>query len=344
MSLKNKKIKKMKELEIAAFCRQISMVISAGLPTYYGVSILLEDAEDDETRELLEKIYEPMERGETLYAALKETEAFPEYMLQMIHLGEQTGRLENVLDSLSAYYERDAQIKAGIRHAAFYPLIMTTLMVVVIIVLMTKVLPIFSQIYKELGTDLTGVAKTLLMISEGLNKYLFVIIAVFVLIIVAALLLYNTGLGKVFFQGGKLSMAIAASRFANCMQLALASGLDTDKGLDLAYELVGNPHMQDKIARCKDHIKHGMMFEEALKETGIFTKSYFSMISIGYRTGDMESVMSRISDAYEEETDERIHSIISTIEPTLVIVLCFFVGLILISFLLPLLGIMQSIG
>lgn len=343
MSHKNKK-KKLNEAELSAFCRQISMVLSAGLPIYYGISILMEDSEDPETKELFAEIYEPMEKGANLYKALNETEVFPEYMVQMIQLGEETGRLEHVLNSLSDYYDREAEIRAGIRHAALYPLIMTVLMVVVIIVLMTKVLPIFSQIYEELGSELTGVAKTLLNISSALNNYLAVIVAIFIVLLVAGIILFNTGIGKVFFQGGKLSMAIAASRFANCMQLALASGLDTDRGLDLSMELVNNPHMQRKIEKCKEHIKHGKLFEEALREAGIFSKVYSSWIAIGYRTGDMEDVMSQISDSYEAETDERITGLISTIEPTLVIILCFFVGLILISFLLPLLGIMQSIG
>ncbi len=343
MSHNNRK-RKLNETELSAFCRQISMVISAGLPIYYGISILMEDSEDEETKALFQEIYTPMEAGANLYRALEDCGVFPAYMIQMIQLGEETGRLEHVLNSLSDYYDREAEIKSGIRHAAIYPLIMTILMIVVIVVLMTKVLPIFSQIYEELGSELTGVARTLLNISNGLNRYLAVIIVVFVVLLILAIIFFQTGIGKNLFQGGKLSMSIAASRFANCMCLALASGLDTDRGLEMALELVNNPHMQARIRKCQEHLHHGIMFEEALRKSGIFAHIYSSWIAIGYRTGDMEDVMNKISDSYSVETDERITSLISTIEPTLVIILCFFVGLILISFLLPLLGIMQSIG
>ncbi|MBE5889805.1 MAG: type II secretion system F family protein [Lachnospiraceae bacterium] len=343
MSRKNKQIR-LSEIELATFCRQIEMVISAGLPIYYGISILMDESEDEETKQLYAQLYEPLETGSSLHQALKDVGYFPEYMLSMVQLGEETGRLDNVLSSLATYYEREDEIRSSIRHAAVYPLVMTALMVIVILVLMTKVLPIFANIYEELGSELTGVARTLLNISTHMNQYLGIIIAIFVIALIGFLILFNTRFGKTFFQGTKLYMSVAASRFANSMYLSLASGLDTDRGLDIAQALVNNPHMEARIEKCKEHIKHGENFENALQKSGIFSKVYSTWIAIAYRTGDMEEVMLRISESYEDDTDERISRAIATIEPTLVIILCFFVGLILISFLLPLLGIMQSIG
>ena len=139
-------------------------------------------------------------------------------------------------------------------------------------------------------------------------------------------------------------MSIAASRFANCMFLALSSGLDTDKGLDLADELVSNPHMSNKISTCRDDISHGSSFSSALLRSGIFSKMYSSWIAIGNKTGSMDEIMNHICKAYEEETDNRLTHFISVLEPALIMILCLFIGLILVSFLLPLLGIISSIG
>jgi type IV pilus assembly protein PilC len=320
------------------------MIVKAGLPTYYGISILKDDAPDEETKALLEQIYIPMEAGQTLYAALSETGVFPDYMLHMIELGEQTGRLEEVLVSLTSYYEREASIRAAIKSAVVYPLIMTIMMLAVIVVMITKVLPVFSQIYEELGSGLTGFALTMMNFSNLLNKYMIVLVILFVVLLLAACILYKTDLGKMAFQGRGLAMSIAASRFANCMHLALASGLDTDHGLDLALELVNNPYMQERIRSCRDHIKHGEGFAEALVLSGIFSNLYASWITIGYKTGAMDDVMDRIGKAYEDDSEARLDHFIATLEPTLVIILSVFIGLILISFLLPLLGIMSSIG
>lgn len=336
--------RQLSQAEIAAFCQQIAMVVNAGLPTYYGISILRDEAADEPTKALLSQIYTPMESGSPLYEALKATGVFPEYMVHMIELGEATGRLEEVLLSLSDYYEREAQIRDGIKKAVTYPLIMTTMMVAVILILIAKVLPVFSQIYEELGSELTGFARTLMLISNTLNRYMIFFVVVFVVFLIAGLILYHTDLGRVMFLNRHLAMTVAASRFANCMYLALASGLDTDQGLTLAKELVNNPHMQQRIETCEKEIQLGASFDRALLSSQIFSQLYASWITIGYKTGSMDEVMKRISEAYEDDTDEQLSHLISVLEPTLVIILCFFIGLILISLLLPLLGIMSSIG
>ena len=341
MSHKNKILS---EAEISTFCQQIGMIIKAGLPTYYGISILRDEASDEHTKAFLNQLYEPMEKGITLGVALSETNVFPEYMVDMIQLGEETGRLEEVLDSLAVYYEREADIKASIRHAVTYPLIMSLMMLVVIVVIITQVVPVFTHIYEELGSGLTGTALLLMNISNLLNNYMLVFIIGFVVIGVGIYALSKTTLGKTFFLRHRLSMSIAASRFANCMYLALSSGLDTDRSLEMAEKLIENPYMLEKIKMCKTHIKHGEGFVKSLLLSGIFSKIYSSVITIGYKTGSIDDVMHKISIAYEEETDEELRHFISVLEPTMIIILSFIIGVILISFLLPLLGIMSSIG
>ena len=340
----SQKEKYLSNIELSAFCQQISMVLKAGLPTYYGISILCDEAPDEATKELLLSIYKPMESGSTLHAALKETHRFSDYMLNMIKLGEETGRLEEVLNSLSAYYEREETLRTSIKSAVTYPFVLTFLMLIVIVVMISKVVPVFSQVYNELGSELSGFSLVLMNISTAINNYIIVFVALFILIIIFGIILLKANLGSYLFQGSTLSLSIASSRFANCMFLALSSGLDTDKGLNLAEELVNNNYMREKINKCKEHIAHGESFSNALLKSSIFSKMYSSWIAIGSRTGSMDEVMERISSAYEDETDALLSRYISILEPALIVILCLFIGLILISFLLPLLGIMSSIG
>ena len=337
------KKKYLSNAEIAAFCQQIAMVLKAGLPTYYGVSILCDEACDEATQNLLNEIYKPMESGGTLYLALEGTKVFPPYMVNMIKIGEETGRLEDVLLSLSSYYEREDIIKENIKNAVTYPFVLTLMMLSVILVLIVKVLPAFSQIYTQLGSQVNGLAKTFLNISNTLNNYLVIIVFIFLLLLVAGLIFFHTQLGQILFLGKGFGFAIAASRFANCMSLALSSGLDTDQGLDLAETLIINPHMRNKIAICRDHIAHGESFSNALLRAGIFSKMYSSWIAIGSKTGSMDEIMQHICQSYESDIDDRLNRFISTLEPLLIVVLCAFIGMILVSFLLPLLGIMSSI-
>lgn len=338
------KNKLLTQAEISDFCQQINMIIKAGLPTYFGISILRDEATDDHIRDLYNQICTQMEKGATLYASIADIGIFPKYMLQMVRIGEETGRLEEVLDSLSVYYEREAEIRDGIKHAVAYPLIMSVMMLAVIVVIITNVVPIFSDVYAELGSGLSGSALFLMNASTFLNKYLLYFVIALVAFALLIFVLSKTPIGKKFIESRAISRSLAASRFANCMYLALASDLDTDQGLDLAEDLVDNSIVRKCILNCKALIKGGEPFSKAILTSGIFSKMYSSIITIGYKTGAMDDVMLRISKAYEKETDEKLRRFVSILEPTLIIILSLFIGLILISFLLPLLGIMSSIG
>lgn len=332
------------DMELAIFCQQMAMVITAGLPAYQGISILMEDSDNATSKALFKELFEPMQLGSTLHAALRDTNKFPEYMVNMIELGEETGKLEEVLKSLAFYYEREAGIQSAVRHAITYPSIMIAMMFVIIIVMITQVLPIFSQIYAQLGSELTGNARFLMEISNILNSNLLGFVILVIVLLVLAIVFYYSPWGKKYRKGTKLAKKISAGRFASCMYLALASGLDTDRGLELASLLVDNDYMQEKISTCREHISNGEGFTKALTMSGIFSKMYSSWLSIGFTTGAMDEVMERISTAYQEETDEDISRFISLLEPILVAILSFLIGLILLSFILPLLGIISSIG
>lgn len=339
-----KKQQMLGNLEIASFCDQLSMIVSAGIPLYEGVSILHDDAPDEATAGILSSISSSLDQGSSFCDALKETKVFPKYVLDMIEIGETSGKLEEVLTALTQYYKREETIQNSIKNAVTYPLIMIAMMLAVILVLIAKVLPVFHQIYIELGSDLTGFAGTMIRFSDLLNQYLIVIILVIIIAAIAVFLFTRSETGRRIAKKSSLAMSTASSRFANCMALALSSGLDTDQGLLFAEQLVDNPYMASRIKKCRDLTASGKGFEDAILTSDIFAKIYASMITIGFKTGSMDEVMHKISDEYAEETDKQIAKFISILEPTLVIILSIFIGLILISFLLPLIGIMSSIG
>lgn len=174
-----------------------------------------------------------------------------------------------------------------------YAAVMTFLMIAVILVLIAKVVPVFSKVYAELGSELTGTARTLLHISTILNHYMLGFIIAFLVLLIICMILYHTDLGRVLFLGQKLAMTVASGRVANCLYLVLSSGLDSNIGLTLACELVNNPHMQALIDKCHENIRHGESFDKALLLSGIFSQMYASWIVIGSRTGEMESIVSQ---------------------------------------------------
>lgn len=331
-------------LEISSFCGQMAMIVSSGIPVYEGISILKENAPDDTTKEILTSIYQSLETGATLYETLTISGIFPKYVLDMLELGETTGHLEDVLYSLRDYYEREESIRSSIRNAITYPLIMIGIMIAVILVLVSRVLPVFHQIYNELGAQLNGLPLFLMNLSLHLNQYMAYIILFLILLLFSGIVLIKSNTGKILFLGKNLAMNISASRFANCMYMVLSSGFDTTQGLDFAMRLVDNPHMEERIRRCKEFSDSGQSFSNSVIAAGIFDKLHASMISIASKTGSMDQIMHQFSKEYEADFDRKIIRFITILEPTLIIILSIIIGLILTVFLLPLVGMMSSIG
>ncbi|MCR5784139.1 MAG: type II secretion system F family protein [Eubacterium sp.] len=338
--------------EIASFCSQCALLFKSGITPVESMYIMLEDTKDSAGIAIIQGILDECEKGERFANAIETSGRFPDYVVKMIRLGEESGNLDVCMQSLADYYEREEEIAQSIKSAITYPVIMVAMMIVIMIVLVSKVLPIFNQVFEQLGTEMTGLSKSLLVFGQVINKYIIVVIAV--LVILAALYVAATKsekgkkAAKRFFNKFPLTRGfytkVAAGRFASGMALALSSGLDTVSSLEMVAEIIEHPETVKKINDCRDHITEGYDFAESVAGAGIFTTIYNRMISVGFKSGASDSVMKQISVSYDKEINKKLVSIIAIIEPTLVIVLSVIVGLILLSVILPLMGIMSSIG
>lgn len=344
--------KKLSNAEIASFCNQTALLFQAGITPAESMQILLSDVKSEKGRELLSEIMTVCRRGEAFHTALASTKVFPDYVLHTIALGEETGNLDVCMLSLASYYEQEVAISESIRNAVSYPLMMITMMLIVIFVLISKVMPVFNQVFIELGSEMTGFAASLLHLGENLNRYSLFVLAVLGFFILLYLLMSKTAYGKrlmlrilsVFPLTRGFYDSVACQRFASGMALCLSSGMDTFTGLDMVSQVVGSRRMQDKIAACKDALHAGADLSEALSGSAIFNNLYSQMVAVGFKSGNVDLVLSKIADSYEKNTDKKLQSIISVLEPTLVIILSVIVGLILLSVILPLMGIMSGIG
>lgn len=344
--------RKLSNTEISSFCDQTALILSAGITPVEGMRILLSDTEDTQGRKIISEILEICERGEPFSKALAHTGVFPDYAVNMVTVGEESGKTDEVMRALSEYYAKEEMIADSLKSAVRYPLIMIAMMLIVILVLITKVLPIFNQVFIQLGSEITGFSRSLLLLGTQIRNYSIVLIAVLAVLVLTALLAAKTARGKKLTRRllAKFPLTrsffdnVAAGRFANGMALTLSSGLDTYQSLDMVSELVDHQSMVQKITNCKAYIEGGDNFSDAVAKAGIFSNLHAKMIAVGFRTGNVDVVMSKISENYEKETSDRIYAIIAVLEPTLVIILSLIVGLILLSVILPLMGIMTSIG
>lgn len=212
-------------------------------------------------------------------------------------------------------------------------------------------MPIFNQVFVQLGTEMTGFSRMLMDLGNAINRYSIALTGLLVAVVLLILYCTRTRSGHAFTRSLGYHLAfirpiyeeIAACRFASGMALTLSSGLNPERSMELVSALNDDPLYQEKLESCRKKMDEGQDLSEALHETGMFTGIYARMASIGSRTGSMDQVMDRIAGLYQDEIDNRMNTALAVLEPTLVIALSLIVGVILLSVMLPLMGIMSSL-
>lgn len=343
------KTQQMTNSQIASFSTQMTLILHAGISSYEGISIMCED-HDSDFQEVLETIYQHLDQGDNLYQSLLASQAFPHYFLEMIHIGETAGRLEEVMDALGTHYQRLHDNNENIKSAMTYPFIMIMMMLIVVGVLITQVLPIFNNVFLQLGSQMSGFSKIVLDIGLTLSRYSYIFIGFFIVLMLLYFYLTRRSNGQMkiynFFSRWKptrnLILKMALSELTSGMSISLSSGLDVEQSLEMSKELISHQELKKKIETVQQ-IMQEKDFSTALIEANVLTGMYARLIKLGYKTGGMDSIMRRIADQYDQETNERITHLISIIEPTLVAILSILVGIILLSVMMPLIGIMSSL-
>ncbi len=347
-----KENKKLSPEELFAFSDEMHMMIQSGISALESITLMLEESHNAQEKDLLKQMQDSIYDKGSFAAAVKDTGVFPEYYNYMIEIGEQTGKTDEVLRTLANHYEREVAIHRAIKSAVSYPLLMVSMMLVIIVVLVTCIMPIFERVFRQLGSDMDGVSGGLLQIGQFFVEYRILFLALLVVILAAGLWLFKSSAGKKVLLSlvSKIGMfnriyeKVMVSRFCSGMAMTISSGMSLPQALEIAGNLVTSAKIQSKIEICKDTFNESTDIGNAFSQSGLFTGLYGRMVVLAAKTGNMEQVMDKVADTYQDEADEEIHSLISIVEPTLVIILSVIVGLILMSVMLPLLNIMAGIN
>jgi type IV pilus assembly protein PilC len=338
--------------ELSIFCLKLSMMIKSGIDVEKSVAILLEDAGNSPDRELLSEIHRLIDEGHTLSKTLETVGRFPSHMIRMTDIGQVTGKLESVLSALSDFYRREANISRMIRNAITYPAVMLVVTAVILLVLVSRVLPVFQQVFRDMGATISASVQVMLRVAD-ISKYVAVgLSVVFVASVVIGGLMSLSpggraslgGLADRLFFGSKLNMAVSRSRFASAMSLMLSSGLNMGESLERSGELIGESAFSANIRLCREKIEEGESFPKAAGTAGIFTGMQSGLLSAGFRSGITERAMNEVSRLCEEDSDAMLFRMVNRVEPALIVVLALSVGLVLLSVMLPLIGMMTAIG
>ncbi|MCI8559223.1 MAG: type II secretion system F family protein [Lachnospiraceae bacterium] len=349
--MKDKKSKSLPAAEVSLFCQQAAMILKAGIPLYDGMEVLYRNYKETPYAGAFQKIYEGVRDGGTLYEGVKAAGFFPKYMVHMVHVGETSGELDQVLESLGDYYERESRMQASIRSAIVYPLILVVLMTVVMAVLVIRVLPIFTEVFLSLGTGLAGTEAAVLSGGLAAGRIVLAAAAVLLTFVLLLFLIWSAGGKQILLRASQILPPVrrlldnqTAQRFAEVIAMVLASGYHLEHALELIPDLLPDKRNIRKAKKCLAYMEQNGDFAAAVEQASIFHPLHEKMIRVGVESGQTDRVMERIAGIYEIEVDEGIHRLVSWIEPALVAVLTLIIGGILLSVMLPLVSIMMSIS
>ena len=341
-----KRIPQPDDSQLAGLCRQLALLLRAGVGSEEAVELLLEDG--GQLTDLFTSMHQSLAEGASLSASMEQAGVFPSYLLQMVDMGERTGRLEQVLFSLAGYYDRQADTARALRRAAAYPAGMALLILILFGTLVSQVLPVFRRVFEQLGGAPNSAAHAALNLGDAAQIAAWILTILLGLGVILALAFSRTRRGRQaarrLFARTRARRAVDRSHFAAAMALMLSSGLPLDEALSRSRALMEDTGLSPALEDCQKKMDAGTPFSKAVEECGIFTGLQSGLLSAGFRTGSSEQAMEELSRRCQEEADERLAVMLGRFEYALVVVLCLAVGLVLLSVMLPLLGVLSAIG
>ena len=336
--------------EVSSFCTQVGLILNAGLPLYDGMETLAETARDSEYADLYESASRGVTETGSLYEALKRDERWPKYLVEMTGIGEQTGQLEKVMTSLADYYDRETHIRSAVVHAVTYPLVLGVMVVLIVLIMLWKVLPVFSRVLASMGMELTGTGRILMNLGSAVGWVVLALVGLSVLIVIAGALLMRTSkkdavLGvvrRLFPSIRRLGLKLNASRVASVLSMMLSSGFPTAEAFRIMPSVLSDEETARKVEGIRKSLDEGEGLADAISESKLFDGLHDRMIRMGVAAGREEQVMERIADIYKEDVEDGIARLVAIIEPTLIALLAVVIGAILLSVMLPMAGILSS--
>ncbi len=339
--------------DTSVLCLELALFLGAGADHSSAFTLLAEETEDAAMKERFLAVAHRIDEGMSLSAALGRSALVSEDVCVMLEVGERTGRTEETLRSLSRYYEQRDLSDRQIRSALLYPSILLMVMMTVIVVLLTKVLPIFSDVYASIGGQMTGIAGGLLMFGTLLNTLLPLLL---VLLVLAAGAL--TAFACIPALRGRLTRSrnkrarrsgvakkMRTARFAEALSMALSSGLVAEEAVGAASRLLADSDEDTgSCAACMELLAGGATLADAVRTTGLLPAAECRLLSLGFASGSGETAAVEIAKRLSRDADEALARRIGQIEPALVIVTSLLIGLILLTVMLPLTQIMTTIG
>ena len=336
--------KKVKPRDLSVFCRQFVSITQAGVPMKEALQMLSEQTENKWLKRAISEVLLNVEKGNTLADSMRsQPDIFPSMLVNMVEAGEQSGSLEMAFSRMAVHFEKEAKLKATIKKATIYPIILVIAAIGVIAVMLLFVIPIFIDMFADLDIEMPALTMFVMNSSKWMTSHWYVLLAIMVGVVVAYKLIYKTTQGRLTIDRikmkmplfGKLTVKTACSQFARTMSTLLMSGISTIDALETTSKIVNNIHYTNAMLKAREEVMKGVPLSEPLEASGIFPPMVYHMTGIGEETGNVEEMLEKLADYYDEEVEMTTQSVLAAMEPIIILFMALIIGTLVIAVISP---------
>ncbi len=340
-----------KAKDMAVFCRQFLSILRSGVPISTVLTMLGQQTENAKLAAAIREMQADIEKGRTLTGAMRRhPKIFPNMLINMVAAGEESGNLEDSFRQMELYFEKAKRTKSAVARVMIYPCILLVVMVIVLIVMMVKIIPMFLQTFEEMDAELPKVTLMVMAVSDWFVDWWWLLLLILIVLTAGGVLFNRTDRGRHFFGllarklplVGKLTVRSACATLSRTLSLLLASGLSLTESLELAAGNMKNVYFQEAVRSIQNMVSTGWPLNAGLRETGLFPPMVYDMVSIGEESGDLQGMLSKVADYYDEEVEESTQKLLAALEPIIIVFMAVFVAVIVFSIFLPMLNMTQA--
>lgn len=342
------KRQKVKIDDLVIFSRQLATMVDAGIPLVNALDILAEQIEKPSFKYVVSKVHDDVETGSSLSDALaKYPMVFSNLFVNMVRAGESSGMLDEILDRVASYLEKTSSLQKKVKSALVYPTAVTVMALGITVFLLVRVIPVFKDIYSGFGAQLPVPTQIIVNISDFLRKYFYIAIGLIVMVVFLLNRYVKTSRGRVRFDRLKLNIPIfgvllrkvAVGKFTRTLSTLVKSGVPILNSLEIVSKTADNRIVEAAVDNVRTNVREGEPIAEPLSKSGIFPSMVVRMISVGEQTGELEKMLIKIADFYDEQVDTAVSGLTSLIEPLIIAFLGIVIGGIVVCMFLPILQI-----
>ncbi len=335
---------KPKARDLSIFCRQFVSIIDAGVTVIDALEMLTLQTENKILKNAISEAKTAVEKGDSLAEAMRiNKKVFTEMFITMVEAGEASGSLDVSFSRMASQFEKDARLKALVKKASIYPAVVTVVAVIVVMAMLTFVVPTFQQMFDELDATLPGITLFVITLSKFMQSYWYFVGAGIVVLVLFLRYFSQTNAGRHVFGKlamklpliGKLTVKTACSRLARTLSTLLAAGLPLIEALEITSNTMSNIYYKEAILEARESVSMGTSLSEPLERGGLFPALVCHMLKIGEESGNVEDMLDKLADYYDEEVEISTQSLMAALEPAIIILLAIIIGTIIISIISP---------